>query len=68
MTLTAVYGQTTEAVTVTYHSNFAPDKPYTTAEMPNNSTITLPGYTDLGLPEIRDIPSPDGTRRPMNRV
>lgn len=51
MTLTAVYGQTTEAVTVTYHSNFAPDKTYTTAEMPNNSTITLPGYTDLGLPE-----------------
>ncbi len=51
MTLTAVYGQTTEAVTVTYHSNFATDEPYTTAEMPNNSTITLPGYTDLGLPE-----------------
>lgn len=51
MTLTAVYGQTTEAVTVTYHSNFAPDETYTTAEMPNNSTITLPGYTDLGLPE-----------------
>ena len=51
MTLTAVYGQTTEAVTVTYHSNFAPDKTYTTAEMPNNSTITLPGYTGLGLPE-----------------
>lgn len=51
MTLTAVYGQTTEAVTVTYHSNFATDEPYTTAEMPNNSTIKLPGYTDLGLPE-----------------
>lgn len=51
MTLTAVYGQKTEAVTVTYHSNFAPDKTYTTADMPNNSTITLPGYTDLGLPE-----------------
>ena len=51
MTLTAVYGQTTEAVTVTYHSNFAPDKTYTTAEMPNNSKITLPGYTGLGLPE-----------------
>ena len=51
MTLTAVYGQKTEAVTVTYHSNFATDEPYTTAEMPNNSTITLPGYTDLGLPE-----------------
>lgn len=51
MTLTAVYGQTTEAVRVTYHSNFAPDEPYTTAEMPNNSTIKLPGYTDLGLPE-----------------
>lgn len=50
MTLTAVYGQTTEAVTVTYHSNFATDEPYTTAEMPNNSTIKLPGYTDLGLP------------------
>lgn len=50
MTLTAVYGQKTEAVTVTYHSNFAQDMPYTTAEMPNNSTITLPGYTDLGLP------------------
>lgn len=50
MTLTAVYGQKTEAVTVTYHSNFAPDKTYTTADMPNNSTITLPGYTDLGLP------------------
>ena len=51
MTLTAVYGQTTEAVRVTYHSNFAPDKTYTTADMPNNSTITLPEYTDLGLPE-----------------
>lgn len=51
MTLTAVYGQKTEAVRVTYHSNFAPDKTYTTAEMPNNSTITLPGYTGLGLPE-----------------
>ena len=51
MTLTAVYGQTTEAVRVTYHSNFAPDKTYTTADMPNNSTITLPGYTGLGLPE-----------------
>lgn len=51
MTLTAVYGQKTEAVTVTYHSNFAPDEPYTTADMPNNSTITLPRYTDLGLPE-----------------
>ena len=51
MTLTAVYGQKTEAVTVTYHSNFATDKTDTTAAMPNNSTITLPGYTDLGLPE-----------------
>ena len=51
MTLTAVYGQKTEAVTVTYHSNFAPDKTDTTAEMPNNSKITLPGYTDLDLPE-----------------
>jgi pilin isopeptide linkage protein/uncharacterized repeat protein (TIGR02543 family) len=51
MTLTAVYGQKTEAVTVTYHSNFAPDKTDMTAAMPNNSTITLPGYTDLDLPE-----------------
>lgn len=51
MTLTAVYGQTTEAVTVTYHSNFEPDKTDMTAAMPNNSTITLPGYTDLDLPE-----------------
>lgn len=51
MTLTAVYGQTTEAVRVTYHSNFAPDKTDMTAAMPNNSTITLPGYTDLDLPE-----------------
>ena len=51
MTLTAVYGQTTEAVRVTYHSNFATDETYTTADMPNNSTITLPGYTGLGLPE-----------------
>lgn len=51
MTLTAVYGQKTEAVTVTYHSNFAPDKTDKTAAMPNNSTITLPGYTDLDLPE-----------------
>lgn len=51
MTLTAVYGQTTEAVTVTYHSNFAPDKTDTTAEMPNNSKITLPRYTDRDLPE-----------------
>lgn len=51
MTLTAVYGQTTEAVRVTYHSNFVTDETYTTAEMPNNSKITLPGYTDLDLPE-----------------
>lgn len=51
MTLTAVYGQTTEAVTVTYHSNFATDKTDTTAAMPNNSTIPLLGYTDLDLPE-----------------
>ena len=51
MTLTAVYGQTTEAVRVTYHSNFATDKTDMTAAMPNNSTITLPGYTDLDLPE-----------------
>ena len=51
MTLTAVYGQKTEAVTVTYHSNFAPDKTDMTAAMPNNSTITLPGYTGLDLPE-----------------
>ena len=51
MTLTAVYGQKTENVKVTYHSNFAQDMTYTTADMPNNSTITLPGYTGLGLPE-----------------
>ena len=51
MTLTAVYGQKTEAVTVTYHSNFATDKTDMTAAMPNNSTITLPGYTGLDLPE-----------------
>ena len=51
MTLRAVYGQTTEAVRVTYHSNFAPDKTDTTAEMPNNSKITLPRYTDRDLPE-----------------
>lgn len=51
MTLTAVYGQKTEAVTVTYHSNFATDKTDMTAAMPNNSTIKLPGYTDLDLPE-----------------
>ncbi len=51
MTLTAVYGQTTEAVTVTYHINFATDKTDMTAAMPNNSTITLPGYTGLDLPE-----------------
>lgn len=51
MTLTAVYGQKTEAVRVTYHSNFVTDETYTTAEMPNNSKITLPGYTDLDLPE-----------------
>lgn len=51
MTLTAVYGQKTEAVTVTYHSNFATDKTDMTAAMPNNSKITLPGYTDRDLPE-----------------
>lgn len=51
MTLRAVYGQKTEAVRVTYHSNFVTDETYTTAEMPNNSKITLPGYTDLDLPE-----------------
>ena len=51
MTLTAVYGQTTEAVRVTYHSNFAPDETYPIKDLLNNSTITLLGYTDLGLSE-----------------
>lgn len=51
MKLTAVYGQKTETVEVTYHSNFAPDETYPIKDLLNNSTITLLGYTDLGLSE-----------------
>ena len=63
MTLTAVYGQKTEAVTVTYHSNFATDKTDTTAARSRCRDILT-----LTFRKIRDIHSPDGTRRPMDRV
>ena len=50
MMLTAVYGPRTEAVRVTYHSNFAPDETRTSNEMLNNSVLHLPEYSLLGLP------------------
>ena len=49
--LYAVYGDKAETVTVTYHSNFGTDSPYTTDAMPNNGKFTVADYKALGLPE-----------------
>lgn len=51
VTLYAVYGDKAETVTVTYHSNFGTDSPYTTDAMPNNGKFTVADYKALGLPE-----------------
>ena len=49
--LYAVYGDKAATVTVTYHSNFGTDSPYTTDAMPNNGKFTVADYKALGLPE-----------------
>ena len=51
VTLYAVYGDKAATVTVTYHSNFGTDSPYTTDAMPNNGKFTVADYKALGLPE-----------------
>lgn len=51
VTLYAVYGDKAATVTVTYHSNFGTDSPYTTDTMPNNGKFTVADYKALGLPE-----------------
>ena len=51
VTLYAVYGDKAATVTVTYHSNFGTDSPYTTDAMPNNGKFTVADYSALKLPD-----------------
>ena len=52
MTLYAVYGDTAETVTVTYHSNFgSTDSKRTTNAMPNNGKFSVADYSALDLPD-----------------
>ena len=47
--LTAVYGETSQPVAITYHSNFDPDKPVPSNNIPNNGLIDILDYTATGL-------------------
>ena len=50
--LYAVYGDTAETVTVTYHSNFgSTDSKRTTNAMPNNGKFSVADYSALDLPD-----------------
>ena len=52
VTLYAVYGDTAETVTVTYHSNFgSTDSKRTTNAMPNNGKFSVADYSALDLPD-----------------
>ena len=48
--LTAVYGATPQSVAITYHSNFDPDKPVPSNNIPNNGLITVKTYDETNLP------------------
>lgn len=51
MDLYAQWGDVASTVTVTYHSNFAPDQTKSVAAVANNSKITVEAYNALSLPE-----------------
>ena len=51
VTLYAQWGDVASTVTVTYHSNFAPDQTKSVAAVANNSKITVEAYNALSLPE-----------------
>ena len=51
VTLTAVYGETPQSVSITYHNNFGtPDKAVTVNDIPNNGLITVKTYEETNLP------------------
>ena len=51
MDLYAQWGDKASTVSVTYHSNFAPDQTKSVAAVANNSKITVAAYNALNLPE-----------------
>ena len=51
VTLYAQWGDKASTVSVTYHSNFAPDQTKSVAAVANNSKITVAAYNALNLPE-----------------
>lgn len=51
VTLYAQWGDKASTVSVTYHSNFAPDQTKSVAAVANNSKITVEAYNALSLPE-----------------
>lgn len=51
VTLYAQWGDKASTVSVTYHSNFAPDQTKSVAAVANNSKITVEAYNALNLPE-----------------
>lgn len=51
MDLYARWGDKASTVSVTYHSNFAPDQTKSVAAVANNSKITVEAYNALSLPE-----------------
>jgi len=50
VTLYARWGDKASTVSVTYHSNFAPDQTKTVKDIANNSQIKVADYTTLDLP------------------
>lgn len=51
MDLYAQWGDKASTVSVTYHSNFAPDQTKSVAAVANNSKITVAAYNALNLPD-----------------
>ena len=50
VTLTAVYGETSQPVSITYYNNFGtPYKAVTVPDIPNNGLITVKTYDETGL-------------------
>ena len=49
--LTAVYGETSQPVAITYHSNFGTDSTVPSNNIPNNGLIEILTYTATGLNE-----------------
>ena len=50
VTLTAVYGETSKLISITYYNNFGtPYKAVTVPDIPNNGLITVKTYDEIGL-------------------